>query len=230
MKCGSTTLFELIKSIQTKKDREYQTLYNNWLTEYCRENNAPVDFYPIPLTTIEQQLVNIFPSNSPISKFKGIISIRNPYDRLISFYNWIHASPAVRFLVEERMIDFIKDKHKIPKFIFEAKKIQTNQLSFEEFLSSPYFLNPDNFASFTQLSLDYMTMNSKHITDIKIITIENLYEDLAKLDYVFSERLWLNKIDYRHSSTKYDLVSRKNIDMINSVFKSDFEQGEYKMI
>lgn len=153
-------------------------------------------------------------------KYDLIISIRNPWQRMISLFHYF------KYEYEIDQIDF-----KLKQFILKLR-----ECSFEQMFSLAE--NDENFKKiFLKFNLDNM-INGKFA---HIIRTEFLQEDLKKIGFDFSEIPVLNKSNYtmpqnrthrlKHLSNSpkesYNFSLNANC-LIEEIFQSDIKAGNYK--
>jgi hypothetical protein len=184
------------------------------IREYLRSKNISVDF-----ACAEGQLhAPYFIAKNYLNKKIDFVSIiRNPYDRIVSYFNY-HMNPSLSKLSPDYPY-FLKIRNELDSFNSIKDK-------FTNYIKKYCFLKDSIRYSIFQNQIYYLkeSQESNLISDnIHIIRYENLEESLGKFNpFIFNEKM--PKIKMTDSCfTKKDLYTEESVDMILNVFKKDFE-------
>jgi hypothetical protein len=207
-KCGSRTLLKLFSNICSSKDLErYKIL------EGATKN---LDH----LTLSETQ--SFFAENfTDILDYSVIICIRNPLDRVYSYYlelknlkilpkDWYFRNFDYQF---DRNLSYIIDN--------------INNISLNDFVHLEYF---DNLTK--RFCFENMTYTTSNVKNINIIKLENFEQDLKNLGYVFNEMFRENSSEILFKISKKglnisNLFTESSRKIIKNYCKSDIVAGNY---
>jgi len=207
-KCGSRTLLKLFSPLCSPKDLErYEIL------EGASEN---LDH----LTLLETQ--SFFAKNFiDISNYSVVISIRNPLDRVYSYYLELKNLKMLHKDWYFRGFNYQFDKDL--SYIVE----NIDNISLNDFVRLEYFHTLTKRFCFENMT--YTTSNVKNINTIKL---ENFEEDLKNLGYVFDNMFRENSSEILFQISKEGLNIRNlfiesSRKIVKNYFKSDVIAGNY---
>lgn len=148
------------------------------------------------------------------NSYKILIS-RNPYDKIISCYNY-HP-----FSKDKLLIDLLENKEYIK---YDSSKVDF-KLHIEKKLWNYYSF----FSHFYLLQTNDLIENNKLLID-KVITFENLNNEIYDLFKVLD--INTNNIELKHLNKtiekKQILLSNKEVELINKRFYNDFKYLDYE--
>lgn len=181
----------------------------NSIDKYNLTHNQNVDYYHLTPSLFYNEVFN---NNYCNSNNVNFLVVRNPYDRILSelYCPWIG-------IVKNNTTP---SKEEINKFL---------NYNLKRFLK-----NPDSLLKGGHYGLQYSYVYDKNdilIVD-EILKLETLDEDLEKLNKKYNLNLVIDKKKTNTSSKncKISDISDENIELINTIYKLDFEKFEYPMI
>lgn len=144
--------------------------------------------------------------------------VRNPWDRMLSYYFYIKASTKNR--LEDSLAGRLKKSHKLKK----SPEHLTKTL---EFLNKgfDYFIKNDQLWQMTNMSIAHQTDIAKDV-DL-ILKFENLKEDFIQIQHkldCFADLPHTNNTKHNHYSTYY---TQETIDMVAKKFKDEITKYGY---
>ena len=158
-----------------------------------------------------------------------IASVRNPYDRVISLYNWIKRGSAyndkLNFEKKLKIKKYVSTLNR-DYFLIKSKNrvIRFNNMSFNDFvLNFKKNTYPYEYSEFTKL---YNLNEIDHL-----IKLENFKKDLKEIFENYNLKVFDDKIKINQTSTKInrrDYYNFKTKNMIYNLFKNDIITFDYK--
>ena len=207
-KCGSRTLLKLFSTLCSPKDLErYEIL------EGASKN---LDH----LTLSETQ--SFFSKNFiDISDYSVIISVRNPLDRVYSYYLELKNLEMLDKDWYFRGFNYQFDKN----LSYIVKNI--DNISLNDFVCLEYFHTLTKRFCFQN-----MTHTTSNVKKINIIKLENFEEDLKNLGYVFDNMFRENSSEILFQISKKglnipSLFTESSKRIVKNYFKSDIIAGNY---
>lgn len=199
-RCASRTLFNIFSAHCTKEE----------LLHYERAKAISKKLDHINLLEAE----TVYSANSDLSQYTAVVSIRNPFERVISFY-WF-----LKTLDFNNYREFVSSVQKYDISFYNILPI-IKKISFNEFVMLPYFNDPYSLYSFHSFSLKNFSSGIQ-IQDKLIIRTEHLREDLQKIGIKDS-------IPHKHRLYRPEEVhiSSTSKNIISSIFASDMLEGKY---
>jgi hypothetical protein len=209
-KCGSRTLLKLFSPLCSLKDLErYEIL------EGASKN---LDH----LTLLETQ--SFFAKNFiDISDYSVIISVRNPLDRVYSYYLELKNLKMLNKDWYFRGFNYQFDKDLL--YIIE----NIDNISLNDFVCLEYF-----YTLTKRFSFENMIYTTSNVKKINIIKLENLEGDLKKIGYVFDNMFRENSSEILFQISKKglnirNLFTESSKRIVKNYFKSDIIAGNYNI-
>lgn len=148
--------------------------------------------------------------NEKTKNFNIFAIVRNPYDRLISCFNYIRRSETNEFgYLYRRLLNSPSD---INEFVARLEFLDTD---------SPFLISQYKWLSYeNQLPL--------------IIKYENFKDDISKLECLYNnEKLVIDSLEFLKSNYTYktydvtSILNERSIEIANTIYKDDFEKFGY---
>lgn len=182
---------------------------NNSIEKYYLKHTTYTDYYHLPPSLFYNEVFNNNFCNSDNINF---LVVRNPYDRILSelFCPWVGIILNNTTPTKDEINEYLNKK-------------LNNYLKNHNTL-----FNGGHYA----LQYSYAYDNNNILIVDEILKLETLDEDLKKLNKNYNLNLIIDKNKTNKSSKKYQVsdLTDENIEIINEVYKLDFEMFQYPMI
>ena len=148
------------------------------------------------------------------SSFKILIS-RNPYDKIISCFNY---HPYAK---NKSLLSFLKNE--------EYTKYDSSKIDFKLKVDKKFWSHYSFFSHFYLLQTNALVENNKLLID-KTIRFESLNEEIYDLFKMINLDIGNYQLDHLNKTKekKYNLLSNVEIQLINKRFYNDFKYLNYR--
>lgn len=206
-KCAGTSIRTCLRKYDTT-----DSLFSGWKMI----GNEKIGMSHIPLWKLNKLFPEIV--SEKLKKYFTFMIVRNPYTRFIASFNSAFEQDYITY---RETFDIVTYKTVLNEFIenVDANKIRA------------YMYNLRHFVPQT----DMIFLDGEWITDtiIKIEEFPNAFDCMRWMNPIIAHRLMnnLKNLNSRGISASYDtILTRKSMDIINEVYKRDFENFRYPVL